>query len=286
MNRQQIMAHKLQIPVELEFNIPRVEWTIRKAAVELSRCEHSEDLCAKLSLLEPSGFVGLFDIAPLSALPLEQRKKLPSEDEFKQMPPKTHPAVFKMIGKDIVEVLHCRIPESATAWPKGEYRPLDPWRMRDEFLRLDHSIEELVKFLNKHGNWSRRTDPRRGLWRASVVLPNEIWGERETIVRDLRAGQGVWFQENRRRPEMFYVRGTFPYFGRSDSFCKDALETALMVDFLRGIRFRACSRRDCAIPFEIQTKHKRRYCTQYCAHLESVRRNRRKRAKNHSGKVK
>jgi hypothetical protein len=52
----------------------------------------------------------------------------------------------------------------------------------------------------------------------------------------------------------------------------------------QGSAFRTCARKDCRLPFEITSKHKRRFCSQYCAHLTSLRKRRqtmRKRAKNH-----
>ena len=52
------------------------------------------------------------------------------------------------------------------------------------------------------------------------------------------------------------------------------------IDLLRRAKFQICQRPDCATPF---TGRERQYCTQYCGHLESVRKNReeekRKRAK-------
>ena len=37
---------------------------------------------------------------------------------------------------------------------------------------------------------------------------------------------------------------------------------------------KVCARPDCGKEFPVTSKHKRRYCTQYCGHLESIRRNR------------
>jgi hypothetical protein len=42
----------------------------------------------------------------------------------------------------------------------------------------------------------------------------------------------------------------------------------------QGARFRTCARRDCRLPFEITSRHKRRFCTQYCAHITSLRQRR------------
>ncbi len=43
---------------------------------------------------------------------------------------------------------------------------------------------------------------------------------------------------------------------------------------VQGARFRVCARKDCRLPFEITSRHKRRFCTQYCAHITSLRQRR------------
>jgi len=44
---------------------------------------------------------------------------------------------------------------------------------------------------------------------------------------------------------------------------------------VQGAKFRFCARKDCRLPFEITSRHKRRFCTQYCAHITSLRQRRR-----------
>jgi len=52
--------------------------------------------------------------------------------------------------------------------------------------------------------------------------------------------------------------------------------TTIELDHVRGAKFGACARSDCPRFFEITSRHKRKYCTQYCAHLEAQRRVRKK----------
>ncbi len=42
----------------------------------------------------------------------------------------------------------------------------------------------------------------------------------------------------------------------------------------QGAKFRICARKDCRLPFEITSRHTRRFCTQYCAHITSLRQRR------------
>lgn len=54
------------------------------------------------------------------------------------------------------------------------------------------------------------------------------------------------------------------------------LMATVYADLIRGMKFKCCKRGDCGRPFAVESKHKRKFCCQYCAHLESVRKGRRK----------
>ncbi len=56
---------------------------------------------------------------------------------------------------------------------------------------------------------------------------------------------------------------------------RELLIATTHLDLLRGAKFKVCRRPDCAIPFSVETRHKRKYCSWYCGHIESVRKNRR-----------
>ncbi len=55
-----------------------------------------------------------------------------------------------------------------------------------------------------------------------------------------------------------------------------AILTTIELDHLRGAKVGSCARADCPAFFEITSSHKRKYCTQYCAHLASQRRTRKR----------
>jgi hypothetical protein len=59
------------------------------------------------------------------------------------------------------------------------------------------------------------------------------------------------------------VRGTFP-----------SILATVQFKLLQGAMFRTCARRDCRLPFEVTSLHTRRFCTQYCAHITSLRQRR------------
>jgi hypothetical protein len=289
MNRPQIMAHTIQIPIKLKFDIPKAKWTGCKATgwwMDFGRLG--------FVVVEPTGLFGTFDIVPFSAvpdelqkkfqgLPQELHKRLLNEEQLEDMKEQNRRDVLELNGEaPLVEVLICDLPPRGS--DASEYRSIDPWRMRDEFLCLKESTRELVGFLNKHGDWDRGVHPlfRRGAFNPSIFLPDEIWREREALADALRSGPNALLTAGRNRLRVFGHRKSFPYFYHRDSTCKDALRTTLVLDFVRGLKFRTCARKDCAMPFQIESKHKRKFCTQYCAHLESVRRSRRRQARERS----
>ena len=54
----------------------------------------------------------------------------------------------------------------------------------------------------------------------------------------------------------------------------EAMLATVYVDQITGIKFQACSLRDCSQLFEVSSKHERQYCSQACAHKASVRKRR------------
>jgi hypothetical protein len=59
------------------------------------------------------------------------------------------------------------------------------------------------------------------------------------------------------------------------------LLATVFFDIARGIRFKTCERGDCGRPFPLESKHEKKFCCWYCAHITTVRRNR-----PHNGKKK
>lgn len=60
-----------------------------------------------------------------------------------------------------------------------------------------------------------------------------------------------------------------------------AILGTIEIDHLRGAKFGVCARHDCPKFFEITSRHKRKYCSTPCAHLESLRRMRRRQKQGH-----
>jgi hypothetical protein len=110
----------------------------------------------------------------------------------------------------------------------------------------------------------------------SVSLPKRTLVAAQSLFRDaLTWTPEKWFDLDLSRIEdQEAPRPTFPHFVIEADTCFDVIRTSITIDHLRGTKFRMCARPDCGMPFAIESRHKRAYCCQYCAHLESVRRNR------------
>jgi len=142
--------------------------------------------------------------------------------------------------------------------------PANAWQLRGEFLRtrLDHA--GAVAFLNVWGPWSY----------ADYVELSDLVRLQQSVRETLTGSAAKWLKSSESFPSLWRRIPEYPYFALRTNICRDAIRMTVTIDLLKKLKFKKCARRDCAQPFEIQTKHKRKYCTQYCAHLESVRRNR------------
>jgi len=180
------------------------------------------------------------------------------------------------------------------AIPKMLYRvgqktdELDTWTCRDEFFKLK-SDADLLGFLNKTGLWFA-DETIAGLakeWHLTSqngVFPiavTDIWTFRERI-------RGMLLQ--RTFSSSAYLDfantgfsvpcGDFPVHYETSSVASgeiivtqtlQALLATVFIDVARGIKFKVCARKDCKKPFPLESKHKRKFCSQYCGHLVSQR---------------
>lgn len=300
MKIEQIVAHIIQVPVELTFEMMPVDWHLGVAVPSGWRfASYSKDE-PLLKILAPSPFKGLERRVPIEFLPENLRIRIQylvqTETERENATSnwnvrerrisKRLAACFRDELADFkVGVLICDRPKHLG--DNQPYKRVDPWQMREDFLRTD-SLSSLEVFLNKYGEFSRGTGPHvewnaegNVWWESGIVHPEQIWQRQQTVISALKAGAAKWFEKSRLE---LYSRPEFPHFVHTDHFIAETIETTITADFLRGGRFRLCNRKDCRLPFKCESRHKRSYCSQYCAHLESVRRNRRKKAVKVSGR--
>jgi len=147
-------------------------------------------------------------------------------------------------------------------------RPADAWEMRDDFLRMSPDEAGAIGFLNKWGQWT-----------GSYARVSDLVRLQKVVRLALISSPARWLTDHRASPYLWQRLPDYPHFAVITNNCETAIRMTVTIDLVRRLKFKICSRRDCALPFPITSKHKRRYCSQYCAHLESVRRTRREQQK-------
>jgi hypothetical protein len=140
----------------------------------------------------------------------------------------------------------------------------DAWEMRNDFLRINDTMESAIAFLNKWGCWNHE---------KSVGLP-ELIRLRDAVREGLISSPEKWFASQFGHSYIWQRSPAYPFFALHTDQCERAICMTVTIDLLHRVKFKICARRDCGLPFAVSSKHKRKYCTQYCGHLESVRRNR------------
>lgn len=178
---------------------------------------------------------------------------------------------------------------------------LDAFAVRDRFMSLK-TEEETLDFLNGCGEFSSYLqDPEGGwhlkdfrLWRKVFTelarRPPDRWKEylSEELPESDELHEYAFFlpilEGTMHRVIFKWGRDEHLSWSGSKNLAVlrtfnvvSAIVTSIEVDHLRGAKFGVCARNDCRAFFEITSQHSRKYCTIYCAHLESVRRTRARR---------
>jgi hypothetical protein len=174
--------------------------------------------------------------------------------------------------------------------------PFEAWKVRDEFLSL-RTDQEFLDFLNRVGRFMPSMGTGwvvTGQWDTDDL---KVWQEifREFLKRSPatwdRAVEDVFkpgtvrlvrriLKTSNRFTLLFHWRGVQQVEWRSAQHiaaleARDvvtAILATIYIDHLHGTKFGFCNRHDCRRAYKIESKHIRKYCSQYCAHLESLRR--------------
>jgi hypothetical protein len=129
------------------------------------------------------------------------------------------------------------------------------WRGEDE-SRPRH-VEMVVESFSLQEFAMIQDYVRRMLITGNPTLPTQWAG------KDIQRYE-ITFLGARSVPEAHViVKGTFP-----------SILATVQFKLAQGAKFRTCARKDCRLPFEVTSRHTRRFCTQYCAHITSLRQRR------------
>jgi hypothetical protein len=165
---------------------------------------------------------------------------------------------------------------------------LDAWKTREAFLGLKFSKkkpEALLVFLNSVGVFARMTGSPHPVnisaaeeWQRLIgellCTPFQLW--RQTALRYPQGKEEELFQSDQFRMN-FRVGVDLPVAKLITKTALQAILATIHIDHARAAKYRICEAQGCGKGYEITSAHKRRYCDQDCAHLESVRRLRLKR---------
>jgi hypothetical protein len=174
----------------------------------------------------------------------------------------------------------------------------EAWQVREEFLSLK-TDEQFLDFLNRVGRfvsikvygWSVTGEGKwdaddfkswQQMFRECLRRSPASWDQ---IVEDVFGPKTVRLVRrtlfvSRRFTVLFRWKDAQQREWRSSQHiavleARDvvtAILATIYVDHLHGTKFGFCHRHDCRMPYKIESKHNRKYCSQYCAHLESLRR--------------
>jgi hypothetical protein len=138
----------------------------------------------------------------------------------------------------------------------------DAWLMRADLLRMKPNAQGVATFLQTWGRW----DPP---CRDYVLTSSILWRQKE-LKRTLLSGDDLGLVM---LPLLNRI-GEYPFLELRTRSCETAIDITVLVDVLRDVKFKQCARPDCAFVFALESNHRREYCDQYCAHLQSLRRKR------------
>jgi len=177
----------------------------------------------------------------------------------------------------------------------------DVWKVREVFLGLE-TQEEFLGFLNEVGCFLPSSASRNSavfweldslrrwqtVFREFLRRSPETWREfvvkrasnpNEASRRILAEASNIKVQFQWHRPGESYKPNT-PFTAVLKTFdVVSAILATIYLDRLRGAMFAFCERHDCGELYEITSKHKRKYCSHYCAHFASLRRSRERKAR-------
>jgi hypothetical protein len=194
------------------------------------------------------------------------------------------------------QLREAKTPERATRvyWlPKvgAQVDSYDPWEQRGRFFQIKEDDDgALVEFLatvgffksSDFGNASEEETMllasadglRHSARYSSEETLESIWATRRLIensLRNLNKHTGGLIDFTAR---IILVKGK-PRVTITTCNFLDSLLLTLAVDKVQKSKVRRCSRPDCGIPYSSASAHNRKFCTWYCGHIESVRKQRR-----------
>jgi hypothetical protein len=189
-------------------------------------------------------------------------------------------------------------------WKKGIMLPGNPqlpnyfdgYAVREGFMELRNRVD-CLEFLNRYGRFSqlREVDVHSGWTFNALMKWQEVFANLARLSLDRWPKYADSLMTPEHGPNIRAVLGALTWAENSIIFRPNDLGlrtvkgakyigairtedvvstifTTLQIDHVRGAKFGVCARKDCPQFYEITSQHERKYCGPGCAHLETVRR--------------
>jgi hypothetical protein len=288
------MAQIIHIPLAFEFSPLRAKWSLRMVEIkgwakDLRRRSiapyfgSSDDVTVEV--LEPGAYGGLGGLYGMLDIHREVSDlKRPAVFHWSDIPTEIRAAATSAKNMEEIRGSNFHI-LACESYESGNGRTGDAWAMRREFLSMKQDSWALLEFLRKWGIWDEKRLGSSTFARGAnastqnIVFPEGIWELQSAYRAALVSPPDEWLCKGVDPFKGAYATPMYPHFILEHYQCKPAIEATITIDLLRKVKFRKCKRPDCSEVFELESRHKRLYCGQPCAHLESVRKQRRKAAK-------
>jgi|SRR5215813_6667056 len=180
----------------------------------------------------------------------------------------------------------------------------DPKQKRNEFFRLKRGdVAGLIGFLNTVGLFQSAMFIEEGNAETAITKlaegdhhsvhyeplqsANQVWDLRDLLLRSLSNRKSEFGRVCDFQTRILRERSS-PRVVITTTTLLDAVLLSILIDRVKKTRVQKCARPDCGILFTPNTRHVKKYCSRYCAHIESVRRDRERKkqqaARNAKGK--
>jgi hypothetical protein len=257
------MARIFQLPISFDFRTTKVQWAGAYARVVgwNKKDDGTVDGDNVLAAVETEGGRRKLVSFPLDRLPedtWERCIEMPCSEE-------SDSEIEAICAGFMPHLLICSGGGHVTDSELCKRPPADAWQMRDDFLRLEGTGTSALTFLRKWGKWG-----------SGWVEVREMISLQSAVREALTSNPTKWFASSKSSLSLWRQTVEYPYFNLRTDQCALAIRISVTIDLLQRVKFKICARRDCAAPFSVTSRHRREYCSQYCGHLESVRRGRKK----------
>jgi hypothetical protein len=188
------------------------------------------------------------------------------------------PLLFPFLVRPAETTLEGRkVRQQQRATIEGAAKAVDARLLSEEFQGLERRDGDLLHYLTRYGWWDGRSIlPIEEIWEFQEWLRLVLLGSKKFRGQQL-SSRGLFGRLPGLLARQFSLAFEWnqgaPMFTVETDCCADAITATMLVDIVRGIRYKKCARRDCHVLFP-KGNPRKRFHNQACQHLALVRRSR------------